>query len=143
MEGTVTRHCALAVLFLSGGIHTKLRTCSYEETFELEWSSYFLIWAGTNKDNVHEQPHYGNRGHCHPVFVSVYTNWTKLVFQAVDSESFFVTQVTSRLQLKYNNQSFLPLNRFIYKKTSPRFPSVLLHLYITHYPLIIYNITSP
>jgi hypothetical protein len=32
----------------SGGIHTQIERCSYYETFELEWSSYFLIWAATD-----------------------------------------------------------------------------------------------
>ena len=32
-----------------GGISTKVGTCSYNKTLDLEWSSYFLIWAATKK----------------------------------------------------------------------------------------------
>jgi hypothetical protein len=32
-------------IFGGGRIRIKVGTCSYEETFEYEWSSYFLIWA--------------------------------------------------------------------------------------------------
>jgi hypothetical protein len=42
-------HHQTPALFLSGGIRTKLGRCSYNESFELEWSSYVLICAATKK----------------------------------------------------------------------------------------------
>jgi hypothetical protein len=38
-----------AQCFFSGGIGTKIGRCSCYESFEYEWSSYFLIWAATKK----------------------------------------------------------------------------------------------
>jgi hypothetical protein len=46
--GCETIQCAhAAASFFSGNIPTKGGTCSYYETFEYEWPSYFLIRAAT------------------------------------------------------------------------------------------------
>jgi hypothetical protein len=37
----------VTLFLLGGGIGTKVGTCSYYETFKLEWSSYYYIWAAT------------------------------------------------------------------------------------------------
>jgi hypothetical protein len=42
--GTPSQEVINKVSAFFGGIHTKVETCSYSETFEYEWSSYFLIW---------------------------------------------------------------------------------------------------
>jgi hypothetical protein len=40
----------MANVFFGGGISTKVGTYSYNDTFQYEWTSYFLIWAApTNK----------------------------------------------------------------------------------------------
>jgi hypothetical protein len=36
------------IVLLGGRIHSNIGKCSFYETFENEWSSYFLIWAATN-----------------------------------------------------------------------------------------------
>jgi hypothetical protein len=42
-----------AVFVVGGRIRNKEETCSYYETFDWEWSSYFLIWAATKRNIGH------------------------------------------------------------------------------------------
>jgi hypothetical protein len=36
-------------IFLGGGGRSKVGTCSYYESYEYEWSSYFFIWVHSRK----------------------------------------------------------------------------------------------
>jgi hypothetical protein len=47
--GARSRILAGAPVFFSGRIRTSIGRCSYYESLEYEWSSYFLIWAATKK----------------------------------------------------------------------------------------------
>jgi hypothetical protein len=48
MEVLIVIQPGRAMLFLGGGIHTKVGICSYFET--LQWLSYILIWAATKNE---------------------------------------------------------------------------------------------
>jgi hypothetical protein len=48
-------------LYFSGGIRTKLGTCSYFVTFEYEYSPYLLIWAATKSTTALAAPNYGKK----------------------------------------------------------------------------------
>jgi hypothetical protein len=48
LVGTQVSAADVSSIILRGRIHTKLGICPYYESFEQEWSSFFLIWAATS-----------------------------------------------------------------------------------------------
>jgi hypothetical protein len=57
----------VTLFILSGGIHTKVGTRSYYETFKWEWLSYYLIWSATLMWRTAEEGG-SEMCHLHPTF---------------------------------------------------------------------------